>query len=632
MVYQVKSLKEYQKFYQSSINDVESYWKAVAGELHWYKEFTKVKQGSGEKSKWFVGGKTNISYNCIDRHLNSSCKNKAAIIWESETGKIRIITYQLLHYEVCRFANVLKKIGVKKGDQVAVYMGMIPETFITMLACSRIGAVHAVIFNGYSPAALAGRLNVLNTKFIITADAVSRKGTRIPLKVKVDAALELNTCVKKVLIFKRFKDSEINIKHDRDIYVDELLNDTNGNCEPEKLDANHPAFSLFTNAPSGELVNLKHSVGGYMVQNYISSKLVFDFKDDDIIWCASDISWISGHSFSLYGALLNGVTTFMYEGVPIYPEPDRTWKIISKFRITKFITSPTILRALYKFGDDWIKDHDLSSLKLIGSKGEPIREETWQWYFKTIGKENVPVINTWLQTETGTPVIASLPNVLKSSPGITGLTLPGIETGIVDINGKDVDDGNGGYLVIRNSFPSVFKLNGVKTEKDAHSGWLHFKNLYFTGDAAVKDEKGLIKVLGRVDDVIKAAGNRVGGSEIERLLSAHPDVELAVVIKRPDEIIGNAIIAFVTLKDKTEGTALMREELRNFVNDNIGAIAKPDELKIIKQMPLTSSGKTDRSALRKIAMEGTPSLTGNEAREFEVLEKLREEYQQKYLG
>lgn len=626
------SYNQYKNIYDFSIRNPDKFWGSEAKELHWFKRWKDVKQGKAFNSKWFTGGKTNVSYNCLDRHIETDKRNKAAIIWESETGDTRIFTYQLLHTQVCKFANALLKLGVKKGDNIIIYMGIIPEAVIAMLACARIGAIHSVVFNGLSANAVSDRINSLDCKTIITQDFFLRKGNNIPLKENVDNAIGKNSSVENVIVYRRFESSEVELTAGRDHYWRQLLESAPDNCEAVPLDSQHPLFSMFTNGPRGHLVKTLHTTGGYMVQVYISARWLFDLKDEDIVWTTSDIGWISCHSYGIYGPLLNGATTFLYEGVPIYPEPDRYWQLISKFRINIFFTTPTTLRAFLKLGNDWVNKHDLTSLRLLGTKGEPIKPETWLWYYETVGKKLCPIVNGWLQTETGTIIISRLPGASEMRPGVTGIPFPGVEVEVVDIKGNPVAVNKGGYLIIKDSWPSMFTTERDEKQEAKLNCWEQFKGNYFTGDAAIKEKNGFIRILGRVDDVIKAAGNRVGGSEIEKILLSNENVKEAAVVKRPDEIIGNAIIAYVSLKEEIEPTPLLREELRNYVVDNIGSIAKPDELKFIDEMPKLDNGKTDRGKLRELALEGTPELKGVEEAHIKILEELREEYQKLYLS
>ncbi|MBE0570377.1 MAG: acetate--CoA ligase [Ignavibacteriaceae bacterium] len=623
------SFSQYKNVYDFSMADKERFWSGEARELHWFNLWKEVKQGKAFNSKWFVGGKTNLSYNCLDRHLPTEKRNKAAIIWKSESGESKILTYQLLFTQVCKFANVLKKIGVQKGDYVIIYMGIIPEAVIAMLACSRIGAVHSVVFSDFSSHALAERINNLSCKYLITQDYVLKKGNQVNLKSKVDNALQNSTSVEKVVLFKRSKE-ELKIVSEKEIIWQNEIDKVSDDCQAVPLLSQHPLFSMFTNGPNGDLVNILHLTGGYMVQSYLTAKWIFDLKGNDIIWSVSDISWISGHTYSIYGPLLNGVTTFLYEGVPIYPEPDRYWQLISKYRINILYINPTTIRALLKLGSEWVFRHDISSLRLLGIKSETIKKDTWLWLYENVGKRKCPIVDTWLQAETGSIIISPLPGASEFKPGHTGCPFPGIEIDIVDLNGDPVKEGEGGYLIIKDSWPSMFTTAKEEKVETNLNCWKQFKGNYFTGDAAVREKYNLIKILGRVDDVIKSAGNRVGGSEIEKVLAAHPSVKEAAVVKRSDEIIENAIVAFVVLNN-LDGTPLLKEELRNYISEKIGSMAKPDDLIFLTEMPRLMDGKTDRGLLREKAKEGLKELSGEEAEHQSILEKLREDYQKLYL-
>ena len=625
------SFNQYKNVYEFSIADKERFWSGEARELYWFNLWKEIKQGKAFSSKWFVGGKTNISYNCLDRHLTTEKRNKAAVIWESESGESRILTYQLLYSQVCKFANVLKNTGVKKGDYVIIYMGVIPEAVIAMLACSRIGAIHSVVYSDLSSYALAERVKSISCKYLITQDYILRKGNEVSLKNKVSQAIENSSTIEKVIIFNRDKDQEPKTTNEKLLVWQDEIDKASDNCEAVPLLSQHPLFSMFTNGPKGDLVNILHLTGGYMVQSYISSKWIFDLKGNDIIWSVSDLSWISGHTYSIYGPLLNGVTTFLYEGVPIYPEPDKYWQLISKYKINILYLNPTTIRALSKLGNDWLFKHDLSSLRLLGIKGETIKPETWLWFYENVGKQKCPIVDTWLQTETGVVLISPLPGAAEFRPAFTSFPFPGVEIDIVDLNGNPVNEGDGGYLIVKDSWPSMFNTEKEEKAEASLNCWKQFKGSYFTGDAAIREKQGFIKILGRVDDVIKAAGNRVGGSEIEKVLMSHPAVKEAAVVKRTDEIFENAVVAFVILNN-VNGTPLLKEELRNFVADNIGSIAKPDELFFLDEMPKAESGKIDRSVLREKAKEGLKELSGEEAEHQKILEQLREDYQKIYLG
>jgi acetyl-CoA synthetase len=622
---------QYKKIYRFSVEYPEKFWSNTAKELHWFKQWNKIKQGKAFNSKWFVGAKTNITYNCLDVHLRAQRRNKAALIWESEDGETKIFTYQLLFSYVCNFANALKMLGVKRGDNVAIYMGMVPETVIAMLACMRIGAVHSVVYSELSSTALSKRIKELECKIIITQDYLLRKGVFVPLKEKVDKAVEGKEDVLHVVVSNRSKENNCKMHPVRDKLWQDVLINAPVDCKAAELDSQHPAFSLFTNGPKGDPLKILHLTAGYMVQAHLSSKWIYDLKEEDIVWVTSDIAWASSHTYSICGPLLNGVTTFIYEGNPIHPQPDRFWELISKYRINIFCTTPTLLRVFLKLGEDLANKHDLSSLRLIGTMSEPIKPDTWMWYYNSIGNENIPVVNSWMQTETGSIIISPMPGAAEMRPGLTSYPFPGIEIDIVDLYGNSVEEGQGGYLIIKNSWPSMFTIENKKNPRTKLNCWNHFKGNYFSGDAAIREKNGFIRILGRVDDVIKTAGNRVAGSEIENILLTHKYINEAVVIKRLDEVLGNAIVVYVSLIKNVNESLLLKEELRNYVAENIGSIAKPDELNFMNRLPRLENGKINRRLLRKMALEGTTELTGKEEENYNILEKLREDYQKIYL-
>jgi acetyl-CoA synthetase len=622
---------QYKRIYNYSLENPEKFWSNVAKELHWFKSWSKIKQGMAFNSKWFVGAKTNLAYNCLDVHLDANRRNKAAIIWEGEDGETRIFTYQLLYTNVCNFANALKKTGIRRGDNILIYMGMIPESIIAMLACSRIGAIHSVVYSGLSAAALSKRISNLSPKLIITQDFILRQGSYIPLKENIDKAIGRNEIVKNIIVFNRYKEENMKLNPARDVLWQNFISLSPGDCQAVQLFSQHPAFSLFTNGPKGEPIKILHRTGGYMMQSYLSAKWIYDLKDDDIIWNTSDIAWISSHTYSIYGPLMNGVTSFMYEGSPVHPQPDRVWQLISKYKINIFNTYPTLLKAFSKMGEDWVSKHDLSSLRLLGTISESIKSDTWQWFNKLVGNENIPVINSWIQAETGSILLSPMPGAAEMRPGLICYPFPGVEIDIVDIAGNSVNEGQGGYLIIKDSWPSMFTTDSEEISETKLSCWEQFKGSYFTGDAAIREKDEFITILGRVDDVIKTAGNRIGGSEIENILMTYEGVNEAAVVKRPDEIIGNAIIAYVSLAEDKEGTLLLKEELRNLVAVKIGELAKPTELNFLPKLPKLENGKINRRLLRKMALDGTPVFKGKEEENFNILEKLREDYQKIYL-
>lgn len=618
----VKSFGEYRKIYQASIRNPERFWGKIASELDWFKKWSKVLEWKLPFSKWFVGGKINVSYNCLDRHLSTWRKNKAAIIWEGEPGDSRTLTYQQLHREVCKFANVLKKLNVRKGDVVVIYMPLTPELAIAMLACARIGATHSIIFGGFSAQALVDRITDAQAKLVVTADGGYRRGSIVPLKKNVDEALKQTPSVESVVVVKRTR-QDITMEPGRDHWWDELMETASDSCEPEKLDSEHPLFILYTSGSTGKPKGVLHTTGGYLTGVYITTKWVFDLKENDTFWCTADIGWVTGHSYVVYGPLANGATSVMYEGAPNWPEPDRFWKIIDRYRISVFYTAPTAIRAFIRWGEQWPLKHDLSSLRLLGTVGEPINPEAWIWYHKIIGKGRCPIVDTWWQTETGAIMITPLPGATPLKPGTATLPFPGIDADVVNKEGKPVGKKQGGYLVIRKPWPSMLRTIYGDPERFKREYWNEIKGVYFTGDGARIDEDGYFWIMGRVDDVINVAGHRLGTAEIESALVSHDAVAEAAVVGKPDELKGAAICAFVTLEGGQTPTNQLKEELRSHVVKEIGALARPDEIRFSDALPKTRSGKIMRRLLREIASSGSVTGDTTTLEDFSVLEKLR---------
>ncbi|HEY6192016.1 MAG TPA: acetate--CoA ligase [Bacteroidota bacterium] len=616
------SLAEYKKLYRSSLKDPEKFWARAANELHWFKKWHTVLQWKYPFAKWFLGGKLNVSYNCLDRHLDTWRKNKAAIIWEGEPGESRTLTYQALHGEVCRFANVLKKLGARKGDRVAIYMPLVPELAIAMLACSRIGATHSVIFGGFSSQAIVDRIQDAQAKLIITADAGYRRGTVIPLKKNVDDALPRTPTVEAVVVLKRVG-MDIPMEPGRDYWWEEMMAAVPGECEAEALDAEHPLFILYTSGTTGKPKGVVHTTGGYLTGAHLTSKWVFDLRDEDTFWCTADIGWVTGHSYVVYGPLSNGATTLMYEGAPNWPEPDRFWKIIERYRVNIFYTAPTAIRAFTRWGEQWPMKHDLTSLRLLGTVGEPINPEAWMWYHKIIGGGRCPIVDTWWQTETGAIMITPLPGATPTKPGSATMPFPGIAADILDRQGKPVGKNQGGYLVISKPWPSMLRTIYRDPDRYRAQYWSEIPGVYFTGDGARRDEDGYYWIMGRVDDVINVSGHRLGTAEIESALVSHPFVAEAAVVGKPDEIKGSAICAFVTLEGSRVPSPELKDELRLHVAKEIGPMAKPDEIRFSDALPKTRSGKIMRRLLREIATSGAVSGDTTTLEDFSVLEKLR---------
>ncbi len=620
----IKSFEEYEQIYAEAAADVPAFWAKQAAELDWFKKWNTVLEWDLPHAKWFVGGKLNISYNCLDRHLTTSRKNKAAIIWEGETGEIKTITYLQLHQEVSRFANVLKSLGVKTGDRVALYMPLIPALSVAMLACARIGATHTVIFGGFSADAIRDRVNDCGCKLIVTADGGFRRGSEIRLKDIVDEAVVGCPNVENVVVFQR-TNSKVSMTPGRDHWWHELTKTVGAECPAEELDSEHPLFILYTSGTTGKPKGILHTTGGYLTQTAYTAKLVFDLKDDDIYWCTADIGWVTGHSYVVYGPLANGATVFMYEGAPNHPDFDRFWDIIERHKVTIFYTAPTAIRAFIKWGEQYPLKHDLSSLRLLGTVGEPINPEAWMWYHEVIGKGKCPIVDTWWQTETGSAMISPLPGATPTVPGTATRPLPGIMLDVVTKAGKPVGDNEGGYLVATHPWPSMLRTLWGDDERYKQAYWTEIPGFYFAGDGARRDSRGYFWIMGRVDDVINVSGHRLGTAEIESALVSHESVAEAAVVGRPDEIKGQAISAFVTLEGGRKGDDELKEILRKHVAHEIGALAKPDDIRFTDMLPKTRSGKIMRRLLRELATSGSVAGDVTTLEDLSVLEKLRED-------
>ena len=620
----IKSLAEYERICSEAAADPEGFWAEQAHDIHWFRKWDKVLDWKEPFAKWFVGGKLNISYNCLDRHLASWRKNKAAIIWEGEPGEVRTLTYLQLHRQVSKFANVLKKLGVRTGDRVALYMPLVPELAIAMLACARIGATHTVIFGGFSADAISDRVNDGQCKLIVTADGGYRRGSEIKLKEIVDRAASQCPSVENVVVFKRTT-SKIDWQHGRDHWWHELMEAVGDECPAEELDSEHPLYILYTSGTTGRPKGILHTTGGYITQVAYTTKIVFDLKEDDIYWCTADIGWVTGHSYVVYGPLANGATVFMYEGAPNYPDFDRFWSMIDRHKINILYTAPTAIRAFIKWGEQYPAKHDLSSLRLLGTVGEPINPEAWIWYHSVIGKRKCPIVDTWWQTETGAIMISPVPGAVPAYPGTATRPLPGILVDIVDRSGQSVGTNEGGYLVIKHPWPAMLRTLWGDDERYKKTYWSEYPNCYFAGDGARRDENGYYWIMGRVDDVINVSGHRLGTAEIESALVSHEAVAEAAVVGRPDDLKGQAIAAFVTLEGGRKGGDELKNELRAHVAKEIGALAKPDDIRFTDALPKTRSGKIMRRLLREIA--GGSAVAGDVTtlEDHSVLEKLRED-------
>jgi acetyl-CoA synthetase len=619
----VKSLAEYEEMYQRSIADPEAFWAGIAQELHWFEPWTKVLEWNLPWAKWFVGGKLNLCYNCVDRHALGGRKDKVAILWEGEPGEVRKLTFGELHVEVQKFANVLKSLGIRKGDRVAIYMGMTPELAIALLACARIGAVHSVIFGGFAANALVDRINDAECVAVLTQDTSYRRGAEVKLKQVVDEAVANTPSVKNVIVYKR-SGSPVNMQAGRDVWWHELMETASPECPAEQMDAEDPLYILYTSGTTGKPKGLVHTTGGYSVQTYLTSKLVFDLKDDDIYWCTADIGWVTGHSYVVYGILQNGVTTVMYEGAPNFPAPDRFWKIIDDHKVTIFYTAPTAIRAFIKWGDQYPEKYKLDSLRLLGTVGEPINPEAWMWYREKIGKDRCPIVDTWWQTETGAMMLCPIPGAVPTKPGSATRPFPGIVPEVVTKEGEPVPAGSGGLLVIRKPWPSMARTIYNDPDRYIQAYWSDIKGSYFTGDGARRDEDGYYWLMGRVDDVINVSGHRLGTMEVESALVAHPKVAEAAVVGRPDELKGQAISAFVTLESGNEPSDELKEELRKWVAKEIGSLARPDDLRFTDALPKTRSGKIMRRLLRELATHGEIRGDTTTLEDFTIIAKLRE--------
>jgi len=623
----VKSLEQYEAMYRRSVEQPEEFWGEAAGELEWFAPWTKVlelgKDGSGLGAKWFVGGKLNLSHNCVDRHALGARKDKVALLWEGEPGEVRRLTYGDLHEQVQRFANVLKGLGVRRGDRVAIYMGMCPELAIALLGCARIGAVHSVIFGGFAAQAIVDRVNDSECVAVVTQDTSYRRGSEVKLKSIVDEALEKCPSVKNVVVYRR-SGSEVKMKAGRDIWWDEAMLTAEHECAPEWMDAEDPLYLLYTSGTTGKPKGLVHTTGGYAVQTYLTSKYVFDLREEDVFWCTADIGWVTGHSYVVYGALQNGVTVMMYEGAPNWPECDRFWKIVDAHKVTVFYTAPTAIRAFTKWGKEWVEKHSLASLRLLGTVGEPINPESWMWFHREIGKERCPIVDTYWQTETGAIMIAPVPGAVAAKPGSATRPFFGIVPEVVTKEGTPVPDGQGGLLVFRKPWPSMARTIYGDQERYEQAYWSEIPGSYFTGDGARRDSDGYFWLMGRVDDVINVSGHRLGTMEIESALVAHPKVAEAACVGRPDEMKGQAIAAFVTLEMGHAASEELKQELRQWVAKEIGALARPDDLRFTDALPKTRSGKIMRRLLRELATTGEVKGDTTTLEDFAVIAKLRE--------
>ena len=613
--------------YAQAAADPEAFWAGFAAELDWMAPWTQVLDWQPPHARWFVGGQLNVSANCLDRHVTGGRRNKAAFIWEGEPGDRRTLTYFDLHRQTCQFANVLKGLGVKKGDRVALYMPLVPELAIAMLACARIGAVHSVVFAGFSAESLRDRINDAQATVLVTADGGYRRGSIVPLKQMADEALADTPTIQHVVVVRRgVVDIPVRMTEGRDRWYHELMDGASAQCAPEPMDSEDMLYILYTSGTTGKPKGIVHTTGGYLLGAYATTKWVFDMKDDDVYWCTADIGWVTGHSYVVYGPLANGATVVMYEGAPDWPAKDRFWEIIERYGVTIFYTAPTAIRAFMRWGTEWPARRDLSSLRLLGSVGEPINPEAWMWYHEHIGHERCPVVDTWWQTETGSILIAPLPGITSTKPGSATQPFPGISARILTQQGDEVQVG-GGLLAITRPWPSMLRGIYGDPERFVQQYWSKWdRGTYFTGDGAKLDDEGYYWLLGRVDDVLNVAGHRIGTMEVESALVDHPKVAESAVVGRPHQIKGQALCAFVTIKEGVDRSEGLADELKAHVAMKIGAIAKPDDIIFAADLPKTRSGKIMRRLLRDIA-EGKALGDTTTLADPSVVARLRDQYQ-----
>ncbi len=604
----IKSMEEYEKLYKRSVEDPDGFWGEMAEKnISWFKKWDKVLEWNFEKPeiKWFLGGKLNVSYNCLDRFVNTPTRNKAAIIWEADDGTYRTYTYQQLYYEVNKFANVLKKLGVKKGDRVTIYLPMIPELAISMLACSRIGAIHSIVFGGFSAQALRDRIQDCGSSVLITADEGLRGGKFVPLKSNADEALLQCPTVQKVIVVQRSRSDKINMRNGRDSLWNAEMSapDISVYCEPEHMDAEDPLFILYTSGSTGKPKGVLHTTGGYLLYTNLTFRWIFDYHDEDIHFCTADIGWVTGHSYIVYGPLSNGATSLMFEGIPTYPNAGRFWAICEKHRVNIFYTAPTAIRALMREGEKWVNNHDLSSLRLLGTVGEPINPEAWMWYHHNVGKDKLPIVDTWWQTETGGILITPLPGAMTLKPGSANRPFPGVVPSIVNEKGEPAGVNEGGYLLIEKPWPGMLRgtYGDPENKRIKEVYFARFPGKYLTGDGARIDADGDYWLMGRIDDVINISGHRLGTAEVESALVSHETVAEAAVVGYPHDIKGEGIYVYVTLKEGRQPSDELKKILVGHVRTVIGPIATPDKLQFAPGLPKTRSGKIMRRILRKIA-------------------------------
>ncbi len=614
----LSSRMAYDSLYRKSIEEPEEFWRDETRDLHFREPFKTFSEWNLPKAKFFEGAKLNVSESCLDRHLTTSARTRAAIIWEGEPGEVRTLTYFELHREVVRLAAAMADLGIKPGDRVAIYLGMVPEAAIAMLACARLGATHSVVFGGFSSEALRDRINDCGAKLLLTQDGAWRRGSVIPLKKMADVALEKTPSIENVIVLTRIgaQKAPLEMKAGRDHHWHEIIRKDHSedakkrSQHPDAFDAEHPLFILYTSGSTGKPKGLLHTSAGYLAGVHVTSKYIFDLKEGDLYWCTADVGWVTGHSYIVYGPLSCGASCFMYEGAPNFPNPSRMWRLIEKHGVTIFYTAPTAIRAFMRWGDEHVQKHDLSSLRLMGSVGEPINPEAWVWYHKTIGGDRCPIVDTWWQTETGSIMLSTLPGACYSKPGSTGLPLFGVDIDVVDDRGAPAKAGEGGKLVIKKPWPSMARTIYGDEQRFFDTYWKPLENMYFTGDGARRDEDGYFWVVGRIDDVLNVAGHRIGTAEIESALVSHPSVAEAAAVGRPDDLKGQALVVFVTLKDSHKADETLKKQIAEHIDREIGKFARPDEIRFANALPKTRSGKIMRRLLKEIAA-GAVELKGD---------------------
>ena len=630
----IHSRAEYDKLWKESIEHPEKFWGRIAGELHWMKPWDRVLEWNAPNAKWFVNARTNVSYNCLDRQIELGRGDKAAILWEGEPesgrpgsgGSVHRITFKTLLHDVCKFANGLKSLGVKKGDRVTIYMPMVPEAAVAMLACARLGAAHSVIFGGFSSQAIVDRVEDAKSNLVITADGGFRRGSVVALKNNVDEALKKTDRVRKVVVLQRVGTNGANVNwvEGRDVWWHELVRDQPAECPAEPMDAEDALFVLYTSGSTGKPKGIQHTTGGYMVGTYYTTQQVFDLREDDVYWCTADVGWITGHSYVVYGPLANGATTLMYEGAPNFPDFSRFWSMIERHRVSIFYTAPTAIRAFMRAGREFVDKHDLRSLRLLGTVGEPINPEAWMWYHEVVGGGRCPIVDTWWQTETGAIMISPLPGVTPTKPGTATLPFFGVDAAIVDREGRELPYNQGGLLVIRKPWPSMLRGIFNDPERYVKQYWSDIPGMYFTGDGARRDADGYFWIMGRIDDVLNVSGHRLGTAEVESALVSHECVAEAAVVGMPHELKGQGIAAFVTLRCGMTPSDDLKKQLIAQVRKQIGALATPDQIRFTEALPKTRSGKIMRRLLKELAAGGEVKGDVTTLEDFNVLAKLKE--------